>query len=83
VAYVFYDQSEQFTPLFRARFLGHVMAHEMGHLLLPQYSHSARGLMRAQWSREDLELAQYGRLGFTPEQTRLIRLKITNMSSSR
>jgi len=47
VAYVFYGQTEQFTPLVRGRFLGHFMAHELGHLLLPQYSHSARGLMRA------------------------------------
>jgi len=43
VAYVFYGQTEQFTPLVRGRFLGHFMAHELGHLLLPQYSHSARG----------------------------------------
>src|SRR5262245_37647842 len=81
VAYVFYDRTEQFTPLYRGRFLGHFMAHEVGHLLLPQYAHSPTGLMRAQWSREDLERAQYGRLGFTPEQATQIRSKAAQLAS--
>ena len=73
VAYVFYSRTEQFTPLYRGRFLGHFMAHELGHLLLPQYSHSATGLMRAEWNREDLERAQHGLLRFTAEQATLVR----------
>jgi hypothetical protein len=80
VAYVFFDRTEQFSPLYRGRFLGHFMAHELGHLLLPQYSHSPKGLMRAQWSREDLEMAQYGRLQFTPEQASLIRSKAAQLA---
>ena len=40
VAYIFYSRTEQLTPLYRGRLLGHFMAHELGHLLLPQYSHS-------------------------------------------
>jgi hypothetical protein len=31
------------------RVLGLVLAHELGHLLLPTYSHTASGLMRATW----------------------------------
>src|SRR5262245_28352328 len=46
VAYVFYDRAERFTPLHRGKYLGHFMAHELGHLLLPQYAHSVTGLMR-------------------------------------
>ena len=30
--------------------LGFVFAHEVGHMLLPVYSHSEEGLMRAQWA---------------------------------
>ena len=78
VAYVFYSRTEQFTPLYRGRLLGHFMAHELGHLLLPQYSHSATGLMRAQWNREDLERAQHGLLRFTPEQATLIRSRLAS-----
>ena len=81
VAYVFYSRIEQFTPLYRGRFLGHFMAHELGHLLLPQYSHSPTGLMRAQWNREDLERAQHGLLPFTPEQATLIRSRATLLAS--
>ena len=81
VAYVFYGQTEQFTPLVRGRFLGHFMAHELGHLLLPQYSHSATGLMKARWNREDLERAQYGVLRFTPEQAALIRSRANALAA--
>ena len=83
VAYVFYDQTERFTPLVRGRFLGHFMAHELGHLLLPQYSHSATGLMRARWNREDLERAQHGLLRFTPDQAALIRSRATALAENR
>jgi len=81
VAYVFYGQTEQFTPLVRGRYLGHFMAHELGHLLLPLYSHSATGLMRGRWNREDLERAQHGLLRFTPEQATLIRSRATELAA--
>jgi hypothetical protein len=82
VAYVFYGRMEQFTPLYRGKYLGHFMAHELGHLLLPQYSHSSKGLMRAQWNRDDLERAQHGQLGFTPEQASLIRSSATRLAAA-
>src|SRR5262245_59037322 len=81
VAYVFYDRTERFTPLHRGKYLGHFMAHELGHLLLPQYAHSARGLMRAQWNRDDLERAQHGQLKFTPEQASLIRSRASQLAA--
>src|SRR5262245_14991516 len=82
VAYVFYGRMEQFTPLYRGKYLGHFMAHELGHLLLPQSSHSATGLMRAQWNRDDLERAQHGQLRFTPEQASLIRSRATRLGAA-
>jgi hypothetical protein len=82
VAYVFYDRMDQFRmeqspSIYRAKLLGHLMAHEVGHLLLPIQAHSSRGLMRAHWDRDDLELAQEGRLRFTDEQANLIRSKLS------
>ncbi len=51
--------------------LGFVIAHELGHLLLPALGHAPRGLMRAHWA---------GRLstmpGFTSEQATTIRARL-------
>jgi hypothetical protein len=50
--------------------LGHVVAHELGHLLLGRGTHSAAGLMRADL---DTNLAVQGRLLFTDAEARAIR----------
>jgi hypothetical protein len=34
--------------------LGRAMAHEIGHLLMGQASHAARGLMRPRWTRAEI-----------------------------
>jgi hypothetical protein len=56
-----------------AQILGHVIAHEIGHLLLNDQSHSAAGIMRADWNLWDLQNASYGYLLFTPRQAKAIR----------
>jgi hypothetical protein len=48
--------------------LGHVMAHEIGHLLLGSGHHGGQGIMRPRWNDHDLRLAQTGLLGFTSSQ---------------
>jgi hypothetical protein len=76
VAYVFYDRIHLFTGtnrLHRALVLGVAIAHEIGHLLLPDNTHSETGLMRADWTTADLQLAQRGRLLFTAEEGELLR----------
>ena len=60
--------------------LGHVIAHELGHLLLQRASHSAAGLMRATL---DLQLAQQGRLLFTPAEGQAIRDAIARNAERR
>jgi hypothetical protein len=52
------------------------MAHEIGHLLLGSNSHSATGIMRAQWSRKDLQRASLEILRFTPAQAERIRADV-------
>ena len=94
LAYVFYNRVERVarTYLNTARrrgtydidnviVLGHAMAHEVGHLLLP-YGHSATGLMRAEWSGGDLRRAVRGQLNFTPEQAASIRAKLMSQPGS-
>ncbi len=56
----------------RAALLGHVMAHEIGHLLLGENSHSRRGLMRADWKAADFESMRALRLRFNREQAAAI-----------
>jgi len=59
-----------------AQLLGLAMAHEFGHLLLGPKAHSAEGIMRANWSRRDMELGTKGQLHFTDQQALLIRADV-------
>lgn len=54
--------------------LGYVIAHELGHLLLPAHSHSNSGLMRPDL---DMELAAMRKLRFTADQVALIQERLT------
>ena len=56
--------------------LGHVMAHEIAHLLLGTNSHAAEGIMRAQWQRDELLSASRGELLFTPQQSHVMRERL-------
>jgi hypothetical protein len=52
IAYVFYHRIARLAALQQTPFvlgLGHVMAHEIGHLLIGVSSHAGEGLMRADW----------------------------------
>ena len=56
IAYVFYDRIERVSvshgmPVVRG--LGHIIAHEVGHLLMGAKSHSNKGLMQANWDPRD------------------------------
>jgi hypothetical protein len=50
-----------------------VVAHEVGHLLLPIGSHSPDGLMRGQWDVNELRQTDPRALAFTAGQAELIR----------
>jgi len=66
-----------------AQLLGLAMAHEFGHLLLGPKAHSAEGIMRANWSRRDMELGAKGQLRFTDQQVRLIRADVQSRIEER
>jgi len=53
--------------------LGHVIAHELGHILLGPGAHSRSGIMRASL---DLEWLRIGGLWFTASEARAIREKL-------
>jgi len=46
-----------------------VMAHEIGHLLLPDAPHAPVGLMRGVWPADDLRAEAAGSFFFTPDQS--------------
>jgi hypothetical protein len=53
-AYIFYDRVVEAAPRYAPtleKLLGWVLAHEVGHLLLPDGGHSDRGIMRATFDR--------------------------------
>jgi hypothetical protein len=59
--------------------LGEVIAHEMGHLLLPYDSHSRTGLMRAGWDKSQAANAVIGNLTFNPGESGLIRRSVAGI----
>jgi hypothetical protein len=76
---IFYDEIEKLrheTFVDPAIILGHVAAHEIGHLLLGTNSHSHRGIMRAHWNMEELESANNGLLLFTKSQSHRMTEKL-------
>jgi len=56
--------------------LGCAMAHEVGHLLLGSQSHGARGLMRAQWSRDDFLDAAQRSLRFSRRESAQLQAQV-------
>ena len=62
-----------------APILGHALAHEMGHVLLPYGSHTSQGIMREEWNRAEFEAMARGLLTFTAQHTDLIRMRVRAM----
>lgn len=65
--------------------LGYAIAHELGHLLLGYdrrngSPHSASGLMRAPWQRDDLKRKARETMQFTPEDAGLLRARLLERS---
>jgi hypothetical protein len=76
LAYIFSRQVERQADHFgasRTLVLACAIAHEIAHLLLPSSDHSALGLMRACWDRDDFGRAERGQLRFSPEEAALLR----------
>ena len=84
-AYVFVKRAEQLAyygpfrgPLkaSRAIVLGHLIAHEIGHLLLGPGSHAPSGIMSSPWSKRVLKRVGMGNLGFTRQEVKRIWVRL-------
>lgn len=60
----------------RAVIFGHLMAHEIGHLLLGRGSHSPKGIMSTPWGPLSIARAVSGGLLFTPTEAIRIRAQV-------
>ena len=58
------------------RLLGYAVAHEIGHLLLNSPQHSSAGLMRALWSRLELQERRTGDWVFSNAEAETMRLAV-------
>jgi hypothetical protein len=66
---IVYDRVQQVSRAsLRAKVLGCVLAHEIGHLLLNGGGHAATGLMKANWMKKELMLIEQRTFGFLPAQ---------------
>jgi hypothetical protein len=84
-ASVFYHRVEELSGSFTSStpvVLGHVIAHEMGHLLLGHGSHSRTGLMTANWDRKELERVNQRTFIFNSQQAKEIRARFLERYSS-
>ncbi len=80
MAYIFYDRVADTAARHGqcvSEILGSVIAHEVGHLLLPYGSHSGEGVMRGEWDQRQIQLAAISALSFTPPQRQAIRSTLT------
>jgi hypothetical protein len=59
--------------------LAHVMAHEVGHLLLGTNAHSPTGIMRPSWQARELRSIIMGTLLFTSEQAGSMQAKLSDV----
>jgi hypothetical protein len=79
LCFVFYERVLTFAHQHHrpvAVILAYAIAHEFGHVLLPAPAHASAGLMKAEWSDDDIRhLATDDRI-FTPDQIALIRAAI-------
>ena len=79
IAQVFFRRVEEFARIYRvdlSTMLGHVIAHEVGHLLMPTNAHSPTGLMRGVWDDAQVRDAAGGALTFTDGQAEKIRATV-------
>ena len=72
------DTMPSVDGLLPSAMLGHLLAHEIGHLLLRGKDHADQGIMRPQMREEDWKLAAVGALVFTPRQAALLRAEVAS-----
>jgi Transcriptional regulator PadR-like family len=86
---VFHDHVEEFAHARHksaSSVLALVIAHEVGHALLPAPAHTSVGIMQGEWDQQTVDQGDGQELRFTPQQGALIRGRLKsccNLSAAR
>jgi hypothetical protein len=73
---VFYDRVVAAISPSSPHLLGHVIAHEVGHMVIGTSAHSPQGLMTAHWSGNELDSMQIHPIWFTADDATMIHRRI-------
>lgn len=80
LASVFYDRVElaaaELTDLPLPVLLGHIMAHELGHLLLGPDAHARNTIMACPWDTTEFRFVKRGQFGFNKSQSGMLRSQL-------
>ena len=84
---VFYNEAKLVSALHRVDVsvpvvLGHGIAHEMGHLLIPLVGHEPAGIMRGDWDPADWQGMAVGRMRFTAQEASRMRAEVKRRVSA-
>jgi hypothetical protein len=82
---VFFDRAQELCRELKVslpELVGHIIAHEIGHLLLGLNAHSLAGIMRARWERTEVEQAGRGTLLFSTQQARRMQARVIAIESA-
>lgn len=80
---IFYDRVQQTVESRRVPVLtAHAIAHEIGHILEGNSSHSSSGVMKARWDEDDFSEMSWKPLPFAPEDVSLIRQRLRSRSAA-
>ena len=77
--YVFWRRVQRASLAFTAsldKLLAVAIAHELGHMLLPNGKHANRGLMRSPWDASHFRAASAGLLAFSADTATLIQREV-------
>jgi len=83
---VMYDRILDLTdrvPELRSAILAHVIAHEIGHLLMRTNGHSPDGVMKAHWTASDYGRMAHRPLPFRPDDAEMMRRRLGLASATR
>ena len=86
LAYVFVERTQRHAKRIKVAdtvLVGHMMAHELGHLLLGESSHAASGIMTARFKARHLQKVGQGGVRFLGKQARAMRAQTQRRLASR
>ena len=71
----------EFAPAEAAELLGAVIAHEIGHALLPGQPHSKEGIMRPEWEAREAHASLRGQMNFSARESGAMRNELNRRAT--